>query len=283
MSLLSKREISAFPLSMGTSLAFESLFTGRLPAYDQQRTIPNQVILSNYSSCFVNVSTLYRNMVSSIDRESKMMVTADEYAQAIEQEMEIIESLFRIEGGDTTKPIFYTMEYKRAADKARSKIIDLREDKTDLQKHEKALLSKTLDKFKQSPSVLKYKDYIKASPQTRALIFTHVPYDLLSHDKMARLDLLESNTGKLKPRYEWNTKYYKFSDRDMTHLPFLENLLLIFGDKVLIKPSLLKIRQMVYDISIKRGWTSMTTKAKVSMDLSSDISEPMIARMLSQL
>jgi hypothetical protein len=100
---------------------------------------------------------------------------------------------------------------------------------------------------------------------------------------MGKLDLLESHTGKLKPRYEWGSKFYPLGDRDMSHLPFIEKLLLIFGDKVLIQPALTKIRQQVYDVSIKRGWTSMTTKAKVVMDLSTDIPEPMIARMLAQL
>ena len=58
---------------------------------------------------------------------------------------------------------------------------------------------------------------------------------------------------------------------------------MVFGDRVLFQPALIKIRQQVYDVSIKRGWTSMTTKAKVVMDLSTDIPEPMVARMLAQL
>lgn len=283
MNPLFNRDISAFPLSIGTSMAFESVFTGRLPAYDPERTIPNQVILSNYNVCFVNISTLFRNIAGAVGKEVKLQANENDYAEVIEQEMDIIQSLFRVEGGGTSTPIFYTMAYDRAVSKAKSKIVDLRQDKTDLQKHEKALLVKTLEKLKSIPTIERYKDYIKASSSTRALIITHVPYDLLSHEKLGRLDLLESHTGKLKPRYEWSSKYYPLGDRDMSHLPFMEKLLLIFGDKVLIQPALTKIRQQVYDVSIKRGWTSMTTKAKIVMDLSTDIPEPMVARMLAQL
>jgi hypothetical protein len=283
MNPLFNREISAFPLSIGTSMAFESVFTGRLPSYDPNRTIPNQVILSNYNTCFINISTLYRNILGAVSKDVKLEANENDFATVIEQEMDIIESLFKVEGGGTTIPIFYTMSYDRAVSKASSKIVDLRQDRTDLQKHEKAILVKTVDKLKNMPNIEKYKDYIKAPASTRALIVTHVPYDLLSHEKFGRLDLLESHTGKLKPRYEWSSKYYPLGERDMSHLPFLEKLLLIFGDKVLIQPALTKIRQQVYEVSIKRGWTSMTTKAKVTMDLSLDIPEPMIARMLAQL
>jgi hypothetical protein len=283
MNPLFNREISAFPLSIGTSMAFESVFTGRLPSYDPNRTIPNQVILSNYNTCFINISTLYRNILGAVSKDVKLEANENDFAAVIEQEMDIIESLFKVEGGGTTIPIFYTMSYDRAVSKASSKIVDLRQDRTDLQKHEKAILVKTVDKLKNIPNIEKYKDYIKAPASTRALIVTHVPYDLLSHEKFGRLDLLESHTGKLKPRYEWSSKYYPLGERDMSHLPFLEKLLLIFGDKVLIQPALTKIRQQVYEVSIKRGWTSMTTKAKVTMDLSLDIPEPMIARMLAQL
>lgn len=283
MNPLFNREISAFPISIGTSMAFESVFTGRLPSYDPNRTIPNQVILSNYNTCFINISTLYRNILGAVSKDVKLEANENDFAAVIEQEMDIIESLFRVEGGGTTTPIFYTMSYDRAVSKASSKIVDLRQDRTDLQKHEKAILVKTVDKLKNVPNIEKYRDYIKAPASTRALIVTHVPYDLLSHEKFGRLDLLESHTGKLKPRYEWSSKYYPLGERDMSHLPFLEKLLLIFGDKVLIQPALTKIRQQVYEVSIKRGWTSMTTKAKVTMDLSLDIPEPMIARMLAQL
>ena len=283
MNPLFNREISAFPISIGTSMAFESVFTGRLPSYDPNRTIPNQVILSNYNTCFINISTLYRNILGAVSKDVKLEANENDFAAVIEQEMEIIESLFKVEGGGTTTPIFYTMSYDRAVSKASSKIVDLRQDRTDLQKHEKAILVKTVDKLKNVPNIEKYKDYIKAPASTRALIVTHVPYDLLSHEKFGRLDLLESHTGKLKPRYKWSSKYYPLGERDMSHLPFLEKLLLIFGDKVLIQPALTKIRQQVYEVSIKRGWTSMTTKAKVTMDLSLDIPEPMIARMLAQL
>jgi predicted heme/steroid binding protein len=278
MNPLLQREISAFPLSIGTSLAFESLFTGRSPSHDPDRVVPNQIILS-----FINVNTLFRNMQGSIDKEAKLDCTENEYAEILEMELDTIQSLFKVEGGDIIKPIFYTIEYNRARSKAKSKIVDMREDTTALQKHDSVILEKTLKLTEKTLPIQKFKDLVTAPNTTRALMITHVAYDLLAHEKMSKLDLLESHTGKLKSRYDWNTKYSQFGERAMNHLPFLEKLLFVFGDKVLFKPTYLKIRQQVYDISIKRQWTAMTTKAKVDMDLASDIDEPMIAIMLKQL
>jgi hypothetical protein len=283
MNPLLQREISAFPLSIGTSLAFESLFAGRSPPKDISRAIPNQIILSNYNACFINITTLFRNIQGSVDREVKLDCTEKEYAEILEMELEIIQSLFKVEGSGLITPVFYIIEYNKAKSKAKSKLVELREDTTALQKHDSVMLEKTIALISKTLPIEKFKDYIHAPSATRALIITHIAYDLLSHEKISRLDLLESHTGKLKPRYDWNTKYYQFGERSMTHLPFLEKLLAIFGDKILFKPMYLKIRQEVYNISIKRGWTAMTTKAKIEMDLASDISEPMIAGMLRYL
>jgi len=283
MNPLYNREISAFPLSIGTSLALESVFTGRLPPYDPDREIPNQVNLSNYNICFINISTLHRNILGSVSKDVKLQANADDFFEVINQEIDIIQSLFKIEGGGVATPIFYIMNYDGVVTKTNTDMVQLRMDRTDIQKHEKTVLIKTMHKFNNQNGIEVFKDYIKAPQQTRALIMSHVPWDLLSHEKMSRLDLLESHTGKLKPRYEWNSKYYPFGDRDMTHLPFIKKLLLIFGDKILIQPSLTKIRQIVYDISVKRSWTSMTTKAKIDMDLSIDIQDRDLVKTISQL
>jgi len=47
---LASRTVSAFPISIGTSLAFESVFFPRQPSYDPERQIPNRVEVTQYQS-----------------------------------------------------------------------------------------------------------------------------------------------------------------------------------------------------------------------------------------
>jgi hypothetical protein len=53
---LSTRTISAFPLSISTSLALESIFTPKLPPYDPNRIIPEHINLIDYQEIWINFS-----------------------------------------------------------------------------------------------------------------------------------------------------------------------------------------------------------------------------------
>jgi hypothetical protein len=115
------------------------------------------------------------------------------------------------------------------------------------------------------------------------MIITHYPYDLLSHTKFSALDLLESNTGKLKSRYQWSSKYYPVGDVDMKVLPFTRKLLLVFGDRILIQPFDMKLRRLILEIADKRKWTSLTTDAKIMQDFELDIREPFVLQFMKKL
>lgn len=91
---LHDRAVSAFPLSIGTSLAFESVFNGRQEPYDPSRVIPNHVDISNYESCWVNITTLFRNLSSAVEKEAFLGATAERLAATLEEEMGIINDLF---------------------------------------------------------------------------------------------------------------------------------------------------------------------------------------------
>ena len=137
--------------------------------------------------------------------------------------------------------------------------------------------------FKDTDENFHYKDLIKPNGRSNALIITHIPYDLLSYVNFNRLDLLESHTGKLKPKHLWNTKYYPVGDRSMDILPFTRKLLMVFGDKVLIHPSEYKLRSLVLDIAENRKWNPATTEAKQIQDFELDIKEPFVLQVLKSL
>lgn len=281
---INTRTISAFPLSIGTSLAFESLFDPKLDPYDPSRQIPERIDISKYQEIWINISTLFRNIVGAIDKSAVGKILPREYKSAIDFEIDVINNLFQIEGKGLCKPIYYFCDYKDIEAKLSIKGVTFRKDKTDNQKLYKQHLTETVKLISKSTDEIIITDHeLKPKQRVSALIMTHVPYDLLSYTNFSKLDLLESHTGKLKPRYEWNTKYAPVGENDMNMLPFLRRLYLIFGDKILIHPSDYKLRKLILDIAHKRQWTPMTTEAKIIQDFEIEIKEPFVLQFIKKL
>lgn len=280
MASIYERDVSSFPISIATSLALETLFVSRQAPFDPQRKIPAKVEVGKYQTMWFNVWTLWRNLIASVDKSTFLITKVDDLANALEQDMEVIQSLFRIEGLDLCKPIFYFCSYKKL-----SKIdarIKLREDNTELQKATKAKFLQVVALLMKRVSIVELDSEI-TTERVNSLIMTHVPYDLLSHKHFNKLDLLESNTGKLKTRHEWSSKYYPVVGSDMSRLPFLKQLLLIFGDKALIHPADTRLRRMILDIAEQRQWTTATTLARVNQCFDLDIRDPYILQFLKSL
>lgn len=280
MASVYDRLTSAFPISLPTALALESLFNPRTDRYDPERKVPQHIDVQKYRTIWINVLLLYRNLVAAMDKSTFLTAKADDLANVLDSDMEVITSLFHVEGLGVCEPIFYFCSYEdlRRVDRR----IRLREDVTELQKMFKS-------KFLQVVQIVRSRRHIHMlnsdipGDRKNSLIMTHVPYDLLSYQFFNRLDLLESNTGKLKTRHEWNTKYYPVIGNDMSRLPFLKMLLLILGDKVLIHPSDIKLRRMVLDVGERRHWVQTTTVDKIKQDLESEIKDPYILQFLKSL
>ena len=99
------------------------------------------------------------------------------------------------------------------------------------------------------------------------LLTTHLTVDLLNqHNKIT---LLESNTGKVKSKYEWYTKYHPIGKRDLDTIPMVEEVLYILGDHNMVIPAPLTTRLELYQVAIDRRWTSKTTREKIVADLRS--------------
>jgi hypothetical protein len=67
------------------------------------------------------------------------------------------------------------------------------------------------------------------------------------------------------------------------NLPFNRKILLILGDKVLVKPSDLRLRKIILDCSIKHNWHPLTTMEKIKLDLSIFVSEPFVLKVLMEI
>lgn len=283
MMSIHDRTTSGFPVSISTGLALESIFKPRQAVYDPDREPPVQINISKYQEFWVNISTLFRNIVSASSREIVLNHSLEEVVSVVEQEIEVINSLFSHEGNNLCKPIYYIVDYKRVTDGLHHSI-KLRQDGTDAQRAVSSLLTRVENTLlKHTDEVRTFKPDIKPDKPLDSLILTHMPYDLLSYKKFHKLDLLESNTGKLKHRHEWNSKYYPVGKAEMKHLPFIKMLLMVFGDKHLIHPSIFKLRDLIIQTSLKRGWTPFTTRDKVILDLEIDLKEPFLLSILRSI
>ena len=280
---LHDRAVSAFPLSIGTSLALESIFSPRQEPYDASRIIPNQINIEDYQSCWINIHTLFRNLSSAIEKETFLSSTPERLAATLEEEIGVINDLFLNEGNGVCKPEFYYATYDKLY-KTKIQGLDFREPSTDGQKYYDNRLKETMKILERhTDTIHKFDDGLDRHQRERALVITHHPYDLVHWNRFERLDLLESNTGVLKPRSLWQSKYYPMSGQSFTHLPFLKKLLLVFGDKTMIKPMPMVLRKEVLDVSVRYHWNPTTTKEKINIDLSLGIKDPFAASILKLL
>lgn len=261
------RTVSAFPLSIGTSLAFESLFNGRQPSYDPERKI-ERVDIKDYTQILINVWSLHRNIIGAFTTEQQGVLNSNLLYQLFAEELELIEDLCFNEGEGKIRPIFYLPSYESIYLRSHKNIL-LRKEHTQKQLHIKALFEgsiKNLNKDKIiNEKIIQIDSHLAGGVNLQSLILTHVPYDLLSHKRFKQLDLIESHTGTLKKRSDWPSKYHK--GKEIPFIPFQEKLLKILGDSVMFHPQFSKIRHLLIEIAKKGKWTAFTTEEKVRFDL----------------
>lgn len=280
---LASRTISGFPLSVATGLSFQSLFTANMPVIDPARTVPEHVNFAKYSEIWINVTTLFRNISTAINKTAFVASTPEEFKDTLLMEMGVIDSLFQNEGLGLCKPRYYYTQHDKLVARFPEQVKH-REDTTDTQKAYQSKLLATLKLLDADTEVVqKFDETLNVNGYPTALIFTHIPYDLLSYPKFTKLTLLESHTGVTKEKNRWYSKYYPVGNEDLSHLPFLRKLLLVFGDRVLIHPGIMALRRQIVEIARNRQWSPMTTEAKVMMDLSIEIKEPYVLMFLKAL
>lgn len=111
-------------------------------------------------------------------------------------------------------------------------------------------------------------DYTIGSHKGRTAILTHMPVDLLSQYNFGELVLLESQTGTLKERHEWNTKLGA-PENVRPKLPFNILTLQVFGDKAKLFSSIkeLKQKKALLQLAADKRWTPYTSLTRIRKDL----------------
>ena len=257
---LASRPMSGFPVSIATGLALETIFDPVQSVFDDTRTVPEKIELNTYNNYIFNVSTLLRNITSSLPSGDILVIPKKDILDALLDEIEWLTEFFHAEGLTIN---FYVNNYNFVKSTYEKEGI-LRKANTDKQMALDNIFKYCLDHIAKQDEVAQFSNTVHYAREDEALIFTHIPWDLLSYGKFVKLDLLESHTGLIKSRKLWNTKYYPVPDHDMSFLPFMEKLLTTFGDHVMFKPAPLKERVELWSAMKKKNVNALTSELSFS-------------------
>lgn len=254
--LLSARKKDNLPISVGTSLAIEAL-------KENQR----------YESIWINVRTLYRNILHSIedtDERAKFMLkdnrpeAAAAIGKVISQEKEIIQNYLN---GRVDGVRLYLLGYQDLAKKYPN--AKLKTPMTDNQKNYWGLMESVIDEVlgvDYDQEIRWDKGSELEGEATRSVIITNHPVDLLSRTKFRDLRLLESHTGAIKPKSQWFTK---LSDgKDLKNMPFNRFTIQVFGDGPLqFERWNIKFRNAILGMARDNRWSPVTTLDRIRFSI----------------
>lgn len=256
MSNLINRVMGEYPVSISTSLAFQGLF-------DKHPDSPkNKKKIGDFKQIWINIKTLYRNLHNAVEvKTEKIELTVImDYVDILKAEMSAIDELMEKEGYTVN---YYHMNYDNLERKYPRAFI--RGDKTLKQ----ILFTKLFNEVAKLMLVRNFHKNMfifngRITPEDKksSIILTHLALDLFSVTNFNELVLLESHTGKLKERAEWYTKYYQGAE--LSHIPFREDLIQIFGDNESIRPMPKRTRDAFNLIAIKGKWSQVTTSEKIN-------------------
>lgn len=255
-SLLDDRTIGNSGLAIGTHLMLETIFYNDLEIYDQTREFKKENI-NNYDFHIYNIFTIVRNLLNACLYKNKEELILDPtFPSVLGSEVNKVSSYYK---GCNCKPLLFYPDYKPIytgfnISKPTGDTVTYREHML-----VKGVLSKINIK-----SCNNHKGYVIPKLKGEILLTTNIAVDLFNQHS---LTLLESHTGKLKTKSQFNTKYHPIGKSDLTHLPFIEELLYILGDKTIVIPLDIKTRKELLDISIKHKWTPRSTRSQVLSDL----------------
>ena len=269
-NIIDSRTTSSFGISIGTSLALETIFGVDKDTYDNERVF-NRITINDYKFYYINVLTLIRNIYTSIASIDLTKLLDSSHKEIIENtlygEIEMIDSLFR---SVKCEVVFFLPNYGKVSNK-----VFLRSNKSMTKKdtiHVNSIsmlssISKELTKL--NLNILEGTHKLDSS-QDKILITTHIAVDLLNYKNVRQLFLLESHTGIVKRYSEFNSKYLKSKVLDTNRLPFTEILLRLLGDNLILETPLVKFNSNISTISELHKWNPLTSRTKVITNLKGD-------------
>lgn len=249
-----------FPLSIPTSLALESA-VGIHPDIPPPSSMP----ILKYDALWINLRTLYRNFIGSLSKGVAQDIHMEEIVAELLAEMEMIPSILKEYTRHDLEVVYYVSNYKGMESKYPH--AQLRMDTTTKQIDYTKMFNAVLGHLNKhhSKEFLGFDLKLTGNARKNTLIITNYAYDLLSHKSFGKLTLLESHTGRIREQAQWYAKYY--NGKELSMIPFREDLIQIFGDSETFKPLNIAVRKEIIDIAVKRNWSAITTSERIKTTL----------------
>lgn len=259
---LDAREKGAFPISIATSLAFESLL-GIYPEREHQ-----SIVIGQADAIYINWQTLFRNLVGSMTKEDRMVPHPVDFAATIANELEVIYQIASDNTGDMTEIVPYLCSYN--AINRRFPYALHWNPSSPAQLDMVTLEENTFKEFERSYDTgqLIRLDLDFTDDPRNVFMLTHHPVNLLNRYRFRDLKLLESHTGALKSSAQWASKLTGL--KDSTAIPFDRMTLQVFGDGVMFKSMPVKLKRHMVALAEKNKWSVTTTKDKIVHDIKAE-------------
>lgn len=261
-SLLVNREVGELGLSIATDLAI-SRALGKHP-----EIVDASPPINDYNMLLINLRTLARNIYGSLGTEVRKSVGTTIPAEKLLDEIAVITELI----GSSKVAIYYCTYDGLAKQFGESHVRRLSTEKqiVDAKMEEECCVNafKILKARGEAPGFFDV-DIKNATGITKPLIVTHLPVDLLSAHHFTGMTLLESHTGAIKPRLQWNTKLGKHKGEKVLMMPFNEFTLKVFGDNGnLLVGKDGKVRDALIEVAKKFKWTPTVTNDRIRWTIS---------------
>lgn len=261
---VNNREKGTAPLSIGTSLALESLcgfgeFENDKPHIDK------------IDELRVNLRTLFRNFLGSIDKYVRETGRVSDFIDYFAEDLLILSTTIEQRSKGRVKVSFFLPKYTSAGFNKRFPKGILKVPKTAKQVLEHNLEEDVLKLFMSKPE---YKerysvdsvDFDDKYRGDKTCILTNYPADLLNASHYSKLWLLESHSGGIKSNEQWYTKLT--GGKNLHSIPFNKLTLQVFGDNnTLFSARERKLKTALIELSEQKGWSSVTTIEKVKFDI----------------
>lgn len=260
---MSELVVGQYPVSIATSLSLERLmgihpgFTGESP-----------YLFAQVQNIYFNIQTLARNILNGF--EGSLEEIPPNWQKYLVNEVTTLHALIPQLSGGLTQARFYLPSYRdihRKYPKAK-----IREINTVKQKLHHTLTNEAIKFLLEHQDVLGFEipqSHAGVRGQSEAaMIFTHIPLDLVEARGFSRIYLLESHTGEVKGRERWHTKLY--NGKELTRIPLTVTTLLLLGDTQMFSPYSPKVKQALIALANQKHWNAQTSDDRIIANIRTD-------------
>lgn len=266
--VLNERHLGQLPLSIATSIAFESLLnmepSENASEYVRRPEGGNPPIES-FKTIWINLRTLLRNIDGAIDKDAERSASPLDYYHVLLAEISTIDGIIK-NSYPEVKIMYFAKTYDSLTKIWKQALFrDVTAPKLKIfSVIERNVLNFISEDIKKN--VLNKDNFILADCylhiENDSALFSHFPVDLILRKGGKFKALVESHTGAIKEKKDWNTKLR--DGKKYPRIPFDAAMIQIFGDSQnMLSPQTKAIREKLSAMSEKYNWHPLTTKDRI--------------------